>query len=134
MFDYDQRGILDATHLRFFTRRSLASCHRGGFAIRRIEPLGLPLDALGVDGTKARTLRLADRLLSNLWPTMFSYQFLVEATPSQRPRFAQPASVAVLTGGTERRAATGRRILAPIRALIASNTTPMIPATRARLW
>ena len=83
MFDYDQRGILDATHLRFFTRRSLGRLvHRGGFAIRRIEPLGLPLDALGVDGTKARTLRLADRLLAGLWPTMFSYQFLVEATPT----------------------------------------------------
>jgi glycosyltransferase involved in cell wall biosynthesis len=83
MFDYDQRGILDATHLRFFTRRSLGRLvRRGGFAIRRIEPLGLPLDALGVDGTKARTLRLVDRLLAGLWPTMFSYQFLVEATPT----------------------------------------------------
>jgi hypothetical protein len=54
-----------------------------GFAIRRIEPLGLPLDALGVDGTKARTVRLADRLLAGLWPTMFGYQFLVEATPTR---------------------------------------------------
>lgn len=82
MFDYDQRGILDATHLRFFTRRSLTRLvARGGFAIRRIEPLGLPLDALGVDSTKGRTLRLADRLLSGMWPTMFGYQFLVEATP-----------------------------------------------------
>jgi len=82
MFDYDQRGILDTTHLRFFTRRSLGRLvNQGGFAIRRIEPLGLPLDALGVDGTKARTVRLLDRLLSGLWPTMFGYQFLVEATP-----------------------------------------------------
>jgi hypothetical protein len=56
MFDYDQRGILDSTHLRFFTRRSLTKLvERRGFAIRRIEPVGLPLDALGVDGTKART-------------------------------------------------------------------------------
>jgi 2-polyprenyl-3-methyl-5-hydroxy-6-metoxy-1,4-benzoquinol methylase len=84
MFDYDQRGILDATHLRFFTRRSLARLVEGrGFAIRRVEPLGLPLDALGVDGTRARTLRLADRLLASLWPTMFGYQFLVEATPTR---------------------------------------------------
>jgi hypothetical protein len=45
--------------------------------------VGLPLDALGVDGTKARTFRLADRLLSNLWPTMFAYQFIVEATPAK---------------------------------------------------
>jgi hypothetical protein len=24
---------------------------------------------------------LADRILTNLWPTMFGYQFIVEATP-----------------------------------------------------
>jgi 2-polyprenyl-3-methyl-5-hydroxy-6-metoxy-1,4-benzoquinol methylase len=82
MFDYDQRGILDSTHLRFFTRRSLVKLlERRGFEIKRVEPVGLPLDALGVDGTKARTIRLADHLLSNLWPTMFGYQFIVEATP-----------------------------------------------------
>jgi 2-polyprenyl-3-methyl-5-hydroxy-6-metoxy-1,4-benzoquinol methylase len=84
MFDYDQRGILDSTHVRFFTRRSLVKLvERKGFAIRRIEPVGLPLDALGVEGNQARTVRLVDRLLSNLWPTMFGYQFLVEAAPTR---------------------------------------------------
>ena len=87
MFDYDQRGILDSTHLRFFTRRSLVKLvARRGFAIRRVEPVGLPLDALGVEGTKSRTLRLIDRMLSNLWPTMFGYQFIVEATPAMPRR------------------------------------------------
>ena len=82
LFDYDQRGILDSTHLRFFTRRSLVRLvERRGFGIRRIEPVGLPLDALGVAGAKARTVRLLDNVLSNLWPTMFGYQFIVEATP-----------------------------------------------------
>jgi glycosyltransferase involved in cell wall biosynthesis len=84
MFDYDQRGILDSTHLRFFTRRSLTKLvERKGFAIRRVEPVGLPLDALGVDGARGRSVRLMDRLLSNLWPTMFGYQFLVEAVPTR---------------------------------------------------
>jgi SAM-dependent methyltransferase len=83
MFGYDQRGILDSTHLRFFTRRSLMKLvERRGFGIRRIEPVGLPLDALGVAAsTKARTARLLDHVLLNLWPTMFGYQFIVEATP-----------------------------------------------------
>jgi len=84
MFDYDQRGILDATHIRFFTRRSLMKLvERRGFTISRVEPIGLPLDALGVEGGPARTVRLVDRLLSNFWPTMFGYQFIVEASPAR---------------------------------------------------
>ncbi len=83
MFDYDQRGILDSTHLRFFTRRSIRKLvERQGFTVRRIESVGLPLDALGVDGTKAHLLRLLDGVLVNLWPTMFGYQFIVEAVPN----------------------------------------------------
>ena len=53
IFDYDQRGILDSTHLRFFTRRSLVKLvERRGFAITRIESVGLPLDALGIEVTR----------------------------------------------------------------------------------
>ena len=83
MFDYDQRGILDATHLRFFTRRSIRKLvERSGFTVRRMEPVGLPLDALGMEGGKARLLRLVDHFLVTLWPTLFGYQFIVEATPN----------------------------------------------------
>jgi glycosyltransferase involved in cell wall biosynthesis len=90
-FDYDQRGILDSTHLRFFTRRSLVKLvERKGFALRRIEPIGLPLDALGVETSRGRTIRLLDRLFSNLWPTMFGYQFLVEAVPVRKAAEAVP--------------------------------------------
>jgi SAM-dependent methyltransferase len=85
MFDYDQRGILDSTHLRFFTRRSIRRLvERQGFTIRRIESVGLPLDALKVEGGKANALNLFDRMLMDLWPTMFSYQFIIEATPNPR--------------------------------------------------
>ena len=77
-------GILDSTHLRFFTRRSIRKLvERQGFTVGRIEPVGLPLDALGMEGSKAHVLRLVDRLLLDLWPTMFGYQFIVEATPNR---------------------------------------------------
>jgi hypothetical protein len=83
LFDYDQRGILDVTHLRFFTRRSIRRMlERCGFSIVRFEAVGLPLDALGLEGTKAKTLRLVDHLLVTLWPTMFGYQFIVEVKPT----------------------------------------------------
>lgn len=81
MFDYDQRGILDSTHLRFFTRRSfLKMVKRRGFEVRRVEVVGLPLDALGIGGTGARAVRRLSHKLSDLWPTMFAYQFIIEAT------------------------------------------------------
>jgi SAM-dependent methyltransferase len=83
MFDYDQRGILDSTHLRFFTRRSIRKLiERQGFTVRRIDSVGLPLDAVGLDGAKAKVLRLVDRMVLDLWPTMFGYQFIVEVTPN----------------------------------------------------
>ncbi len=86
MFDYDQRGILDATHLRFFTRRSIKKLvERQGFTIRRMEPVGLPLDALGVDSGTSKLVRLADHFLLGLWPTLFGYQFIIEAAPTPQP-------------------------------------------------
>ena len=84
VFDYDQRGILDSTHLRFFTRRSIRRLiERQGYTVRRLEPVGLPLDALGVEEGKSRWLHLIDQALLDLWPTMFGYQFIVEATPNR---------------------------------------------------
>jgi glycosyltransferase involved in cell wall biosynthesis/ubiquinone/menaquinone biosynthesis C-methylase UbiE len=85
MFDYDQRGILDSTHLRFFTRRSISKMvERQGFSIDRIEAVGLPLDAMGVEGRKGRMVRLIDQTMLALWPTMFAYQIIVEASPKPR--------------------------------------------------
>jgi 2-polyprenyl-3-methyl-5-hydroxy-6-metoxy-1,4-benzoquinol methylase len=84
-FDYDQRGILDAGHLRFFTdrtfRRLAAQC---GFAVNRREAVGMPFDALGSrssPGISGRALRVADRLSVSVYPTMFAYQYLYELTP-----------------------------------------------------
>jgi predicted TPR repeat methyltransferase len=81
LFDYDQRGILDRTHLRFFTRRSFRRLvERNGFTIQRLQAVGLPLDVLGVDGTRGKWLRLLDHFLLAVWPTMFGYQFIIEAS------------------------------------------------------
>jgi len=83
LFDYDQRGILDQTHLRFFTRRSANRLvKRQGYTVRRLQPVGLPLDALGVSSVKGKWLRLLDHVLLALWPTMFGYQFIIEASLS----------------------------------------------------
>jgi SAM-dependent methyltransferase len=85
LFDYDQRGILDRTHMRFFTRRSFRRLVESqGFRVRRIEAVGLPMDALNLKGGASRFLRFFDHMLVGLWPTMFGYQFIIEATRSDK--------------------------------------------------
>ena len=82
-FDYDQRGLLDHGHVRFFTRRSferlVADC---GMRIVERETVGSPVDVLsrgGIDTTASRVLSrvaAADRAATRVWPTLFGYQFL----------------------------------------------------------
>jgi glycosyltransferase involved in cell wall biosynthesis len=83
-FDYDQRGILDRSHLRFFTRRSFLRLVRSaGLEPRRTAHTGLPLDALGLahHGAVTGTIGRVDRVLVRLWPTLFAYQFVFELQP-----------------------------------------------------
>ncbi len=83
-FDYDQRGVLDATHLRFFTRRRfLRVAEEAGLERVAHRHTGLPLDALGVGDSRviSGTVGRLDRLLVRAWPTMFAYQFVYEFSP-----------------------------------------------------
>jgi len=94
-FDYDRRGILDRDHLRFFTRRSFEHLARGaGFAVRRREAVGLPLEVVergGAAGTGSgdassgaglgRGVQHLDHLGVAAWPSLFAYQYLFELEP-----------------------------------------------------
>jgi 2-polyprenyl-3-methyl-5-hydroxy-6-metoxy-1,4-benzoquinol methylase len=88
VFDYDQRGVLDNGHVRFFTRRSLLRRLRSaGFSVVTQEATGLPLDVLaGGSGVARRLLRIMDRMLVALRPTLFGYQFVCMCEPSQLHR------------------------------------------------
>jgi SAM-dependent methyltransferase len=84
MFDYDRRGILDRTHVRFFTRRSFERLARqAGYSVRRVGATGLPFDVADRGGkgsvsAKLKPIRAIDRALVKIRPQLFAYQFLYE--------------------------------------------------------
>jgi glycosyltransferase involved in cell wall biosynthesis len=80
-FSYAERGILDITHRRLFTRgslqRMLEDC---GFQIEKMLPVPVPFDA--VFGARlGPPLTRVSRLLCAIWPRLFAFQFLVLCRP-----------------------------------------------------
>ena len=86
-FNYAERGILDISHKRLFTRdsllRMLIDC---GYEIERVIPIGAPFEAV-VEGPVGRVLGRQSEALSRAWPTLFAFQFMVVASP--RPSIRQ---------------------------------------------
>ncbi|HEX4979348.1 MAG TPA: bifunctional glycosyltransferase/class I SAM-dependent methyltransferase [Acidimicrobiales bacterium] len=94
VFDYDRRGILDAGHLRFFTRRSFARvAERAGLRVRRLEAVGPPQQVVQrgaaeeVDkaGAVGRLLQRLNDATVAARPTLFAYQFLFELEAERSP-------------------------------------------------
>ena len=84
LFDYDQRGILDQDHVRFFTRHSFVKlCDRTGWEVVRSRTTGVPLELFS-SGRLADASTKVERIARGAWPTMFAYQFLFELAPSSR--------------------------------------------------
>ncbi|MEO8430497.1 MAG: class I SAM-dependent methyltransferase [Acidobacteriota bacterium] len=82
-FRYTERGILDRTHLSFYTLASAAHLLEGaGFRIHSVEPTAMPyelaLPSLG-EAPWSAPVRGFARATARAWPTMFGYQFVFEA-------------------------------------------------------
>jgi 2-polyprenyl-3-methyl-5-hydroxy-6-metoxy-1,4-benzoquinol methylase len=81
-FDYEERGILDRTHLRFFTRKSLrALLEDTGLAIDSIRVTPIPLELVSsffLSGP-GRWFHAVFASLTSLLPTLLGYQFVVQA-------------------------------------------------------
>ncbi|MBI3726075.1 hypothetical protein HY251_19270 [bacterium] len=85
-FEYEESGILDRTHLRFFTRRSFLrtlrearlTVERESFAIEPIELMFPSLDR----SLLWRALRSVRRALAWLWPGLLAFQVLARCKPS----------------------------------------------------
>ncbi len=81
-FDYTERGILDRTHLRFFTRKSLtAMIKHSGLVINSIQVTPIPLELISpfFVSPLGKIIHAAFAWLTSILPTLLGYQFIVEA-------------------------------------------------------
>ena len=91
-FEYTDRGILDRTHLRFFTRRTLlVLLAQAGLAVDALHLTPVPLPLVVPARLHGAWLRAVYRLsarASRWWPGGLAYQFVAACRPvSARGRF-----------------------------------------------
>lgn len=88
-FDYTERGILDRTHLRFFTRKSARRlAAEAGYEIIREESSVLPIElvfGLSSSNPLLRVLNVALAALTKILPGLFGYQVLLSLKPKMTP-------------------------------------------------
>jgi SAM-dependent methyltransferase len=82
-FRYTDRGILDRSHLSFYTRSSARQLLEGAdFRVRAMEPTAMPYE-LAIPGVSRPPLvgmvRGIAQATARAWPTLFGYQFVFEA-------------------------------------------------------
>lgn len=84
-FDYSDRGILDRTHLRFFTRKGLIRMLRNaGLEALWIRPTPVPLELVHpffLHSPFGRTLYHVQQSVVTILPRVFGYQFVCLAQP-----------------------------------------------------
>jgi predicted TPR repeat methyltransferase len=85
-FDYTDRGILDRTHLRFFTLRTLRGmCDSVGLRIVELHVTPIPLNLIHPMFQQRAFGRFAHAVLARLtlvFRTLLGYQFVVKAVKS----------------------------------------------------
>jgi 2-polyprenyl-3-methyl-5-hydroxy-6-metoxy-1,4-benzoquinol methylase/glycosyltransferase involved in cell wall biosynthesis len=79
-FNYGKKGILDLTHQRLFTVRSFCRTLEGeGFRVESVRGFGPPIRDMVGSSLPWRIVDWLAGALARLWPSLFGYQFLVEA-------------------------------------------------------
>jgi glycosyltransferase involved in cell wall biosynthesis len=86
-FEYGKRGILDLTHTRLFTLKSLRrSMAAAGFEVDGVEGIPVPIPFIFKSLWASRALLAINRWLNELRPSLFGFQLLV--TARARPTLA----------------------------------------------
>jgi len=84
-FVYRERGILDETHVRFYTLSTIrAAIENAGFEVEKIRGSSIPLRLIVGKLVPGRPLRFAEWALARItqtWKALFAYQFILVARP-----------------------------------------------------
>jgi len=82
-FDYSDRGILDRTHLHFYTRKSFLNLlQNAGLEVKKMQVTPIPMDLVDpffVQNFIGRGLYAILTQLTIWWPTMLGYQWVAKA-------------------------------------------------------
>lgn len=88
-FEYTDRGILDRTHLRFFTLRSLRHfLAQGGMRVEEMVATPVPLSLLlphEWQGRVFQAVNYMNALSARLWKRLLAYQFVAFGRLETRP-------------------------------------------------
>ncbi len=99
-FEFGERGILDRTHLRFFTRRSTRRLLKdAGYQILAQKTTLMPIEvALGVrpENPVMRGVSRALAFFTRLMPGLLGYQFVLVARPARRGNRSTPAAATAI--------------------------------------
>ena len=83
VFEYRDRGILDNTHLRFYTMRTIRrDLERAGFRILAVRGSSVPIRLIIGRFTPELILRLGEKILTivtRIWKSLFAYQIILVA-------------------------------------------------------
>ncbi len=81
-FTYTERGILDRTHSRLFTKRSFLTIFREcGFKVEQVDPTPIPFELVFRGWPRLANLLCAmNQALAVVWPSLFAYQVIVTAS------------------------------------------------------
>lgn len=84
IFEYRERGILDNTHLRFYTMRTIRrDIENAGFRVVAVRGSSIPIRLIVGRFTPDFLVRAGEKVLTivtRLWLSLFAYQIVVVAT------------------------------------------------------
>lgn len=82
MFNYGKKGILDITHKRLLTRKTFRNLfEQNGYEVLAVRAVPGPWQMILGNGFLGRAVTGVNAALCKIWPSMFAYQFFVEARP-----------------------------------------------------